>query len=84
MAASVTSPGLAKAGCRTAARKDILALPLQRVSSFARVEDEMKTGSLLRPSLALLVRSVGWEFNWCFTENGLFNARVSRLLSLAA
>ena len=52
--------------------------------SFAQVEDEMKTRTLLRPALALLVRSVGWEFNWCFTENGLFNARVWQRLSLAA
>jgi hypothetical protein len=56
--------------------KDILHLPVLRVSKTAQVEDGMQTGHVLKPALEFLTRSVGWEFNWYYTETGLFNLRV--------
>jgi len=57
--------------------KDILHLPVQRLTKIERMRDGVATGTFLRPALEALTRSVGWEFNWFFSHDGQFNLRVA-------
>lgn len=55
---------------------DLVLLPPRRITALSQVEDGMQAGTALRKSLQYLTRSVGWEFNWYFLENGVFNLRI--------
>jgi hypothetical protein len=56
--------------------KDILHLLLLRVSKAAQVKDGLNAGALLRSAFQFLTMSVGWEFNWLYTEDGKFMPRI--------
>ncbi|MCO8124753.1 hypothetical protein NHH03_23650 [Stieleria sp. TO1_6] len=55
---------------------DIVHLVPQRVTLIEQVEDGMKAGTTLKRSLQHLTRTLGWEFNWYYTENGQFLLRI--------
>jgi hypothetical protein len=41
-----------------------------------QVADPLAAGTLLKPAIDFLIRTVGWEFNWFYTDDGVLNVRV--------
>ena len=54
---------------------DFLHLPVLRVKSASDVSDMTRTGNLLRLQLEYMTRSFGLAYNFCFTDNGIWNIR---------
>jgi hypothetical protein len=55
---------------------DIVQLPPQLVTVNEQVQDGMAAGTTLRRVLQYLTRTLGWEFNWYYTEDGTFTLRI--------
>lgn len=55
---------------------EIVHLPIRTVASLEQVADPISVGRLLKPAIDYLTRTVGWEFNWFYTDNGVLNVRV--------